>query len=315
MAGEKVLVIDDSEELRSLLAAILPFGGYETHGAGSGEEGLGLVPEVQPDVILIDLELPDTTGLKVLEELNQQGFTIPTIMMTGYGSEGSAARALQLGVRDYLIKPFTTEEVLSSIERALSESRLRREKEQQAILLSDYARRFKLISAVGRSMSQGLDLEQILQRIVDAALLATRAEAGLILLLGETREQLQVVATQGSSSPAEGSLLSTPGDERLRPVLEEGTPVRLHSEPDQRIEIQTGELVSAVCQVPLLSGGEVCGLLTTDRRDKEAAFGQLDAQTLAILASYAALVLERHRAGTGGSQQAKRRESRGGGQG
>jgi DNA-binding response OmpR family regulator len=295
MTGEKVLIIDDSEELRSLLEVILPFGGYEAYSVGSGAEGLDLVPKVQPDAILIDLELPDTTGLKVLEELNRLGFAIPTIMMTGYGSEGSAARALRLGVKDYLIKPFTTEEVLSSIERALSESRLRSEKDQQAALLNDYARRFKLITAVGRSMPQELDLPQIMQRIVDAAQLATRAEVGLLLVKDEETEAFKVLASQGSPVDTVQELSVENADERLAAVCKEGSTVRLHSTEGATIRLQNGDGVTAVCQVPVQAQNQVCGILTVDRRSKSSAFSQLDEQTLAILAHYASLALVQER--------------------
>jgi two-component system NtrC family sensor kinase len=313
MADEKVLVIDDSDELRSLLEAILPFGGYKTHGVGSGAQGLELVPELKPDVILIDLELPDTTGLKVLEELNRQGFTIPTIMMTGYGSEGSAARALRLGVRDYLIKPFTTEEVLSSIERALSESRLRRDKERQAILLSEYARRLKLISdkerqaillseyarrlklisAVGQSMIEDLHVDELLQRIVDAAHVAARADVALLLLSGDDAEQLRLVASHGVSSRDTDYCSVTVGDKRLRQAWLDGDAVRLHAPEDTVIEIQTGESLASVCQVPLFLQSKVCGLVSIGRRDGGKAFGLLDEQTLTILAHYASLAVQR----------------------
>jgi len=291
MPKEKVLIIDDSEELRSLLEAILPFGGYEAYGVGSGEEGLNLVPGLDPDLILIDLELPDMTGLRVLEELNKLGHNIPTIMMTGYGSEGSAARALRLGVRDYLIKPFTTDEVLSSIERALSESRLRREKEQQTLLLADYVRRFKLLSAAGQSMAQGPDGDQLLARLVEVALLATRAEVGLLLKWDEARAGLQVVVAQGNLGLEVAPTVVGPGDERLGPVLTEGVAVRLQAEADEPIEIQTGDQVRAVCQVPLNAQGRVCGLLAVDRRTRGLAFNQVDEQTLTILAGYAASML------------------------
>ena len=128
MAEERILIIDDSTELRSLLESILPYSGYHTLSASTGEEGLELATTLRPDVILVDLELPDTTGLKVIEELNRRGITIPTIMITGYGSEGTAARALRLGAQGYLVKPFTTEEVLSNVEKALVVRRLNREK-------------------------------------------------------------------------------------------------------------------------------------------------------------------------------------------
>ena len=291
MAGEKVLVIDDSDELRSLLASLLPYGGYDPYSAGSGQEGLELVPEIQPDLILIDLELPDTTGLKVLEELSRRGFTIPTIMMTGYGSEGSAARALRLGVRDYLIKPFTTEEVLSSIERALSESRLRREKDQQNALLADYGRRFKLFAAVAQSMGEDMDSSELLQRIVEAAVLVTRAEVGLLLAVDQEDGDLRAVNSRGLQDPTEGQAM-TDGDERLLPVLHQGAVVRLCADGEATIQIQTGAGVRAVCQAPLQIGGATLGVLSVDRRKQSTAFGPTDEQSLMVLAAYAARVME-----------------------
>ena len=291
MAGEKVLVIDDSDELRSLLASLLPYGGYDPYSAGSGQEGLELVPEIQPDLILIDLELPDTTGLKVLEELSRRGFTIPTIMMTGYGSEGSAARALRLGVRDYLIKPFTTEEVLSSIERALSESRLRREKDQQNALLADYGRRFKLFAAVAQSMGEDMDSSELLQRIVEAAVLVTRAEVGLLLAVDQEDGDLRAVNSRGLQDPTEGQT-TTAGDERLLPVLQQGTVVRLCGKGGATIEIQTGAGVQSVCQAPLQIGGATLGVLSVDRRKQSTAFCSVDEQSLMILAACAARVME-----------------------
>jgi two-component system NtrC family sensor kinase len=277
-----------------LLEAILPFGGYKTHGVGSGAQGLELVPEIEPDVILIDLELPDTTGLKVLEELNRQGFAIPTIMMTGYGSEGSAARALRLGVRDYLIKPFTTEEVLSSIERALSESRLRREKERQAVVLNEYARRLKLISAVGQSMLEGLDANKLLQRILEAAQVATRADTAIFFLSDENPERLRIAAMHGIPSSLEDHCLVSSGDSRLRQAWLDAATVRLHAPEGPLIEIQTGDTLTSVCQVPLQVQNKVCGLLTVGRQNDGKAFGLLDEQTLTILAQYASLAVERH---------------------
>lgn len=292
MAGEKVLVIDDSDELRSLLASLLPYGGYDPYGAGSGQEGLDLVLQIHPDLILIDLELPDTTGLKVLEELSRRGFTIPTIMMTGYGSEGSAARALRLGVRDYLIKPFTTEEVLSSIERALSESRLRREKDHQNSLLAEYGRRLKLFAAIGQSMGEDVAASELLRRIVEAAVLATRAEVGFLLALDHEREALRVVSSRGLKDPMEGQVMAA-GDERLLPVLQQGSVVRLCAEGDDTITIQTGARTRAVCQAPLQFRGRTLGVLGVDRRKQTAAFSSLDEQSLKILAAYAALEMDR----------------------
>lgn len=293
MAEEKVLIVDDSIELTHLLENILPYGGYQAISATTGEEGLRLVLELVPDLILVDLELPDITGLRFLEALNQQGLAIPTIMMTGYGSEGVAARALRLGASSYLIKPFTTEEVLSSVEKALIVSRLRREKAHLTSMVDAYSRHLRTISAIGRAMIDGLDQEQFFQRIVDAALFITRAERCLLSLADQNPNQLKLVAARGKAVPPGLLFLRQAGDARLQAALAEGTSVRLRAS-DPPIALQTGESVRAVLQVPLKTKERVIGLLSADRQSSEVPFGKHDEQMLVILADYAVMAVEQN---------------------
>lgn len=295
MARATALIIDDSSELRSLLESILPYSGYRTVSASTGEEGLNLALQLKPDVILVDLELPDTTGLQVLTELNQHQLSIPTIMITGYGSEGVAARALQLGALGYLIKPFTTEEVLASLERALTIKHLRREKEQLINLLDTYARHFQALSAISRIMIDGLDPDLFYQRIVQVGLYVTRAERCLLALSDQAGKQLQVVAAHGRPCQTEHPLPSSAGDARLQTILEKGISLRLHASPDSTIILQTGDAVRAVLQVPLKTQERVLGLLSVDRQDRDIPFGKHDEQMLAILADYVVIALDKHR--------------------
>jgi two-component system NtrC family sensor kinase len=291
MAGETVLIIDDSAELRSVLETVLPFGGYTVLCAATGEAGLALASEQRPDLVMVDLELPDTNGLRVLEELNAWGLTVPTIMMTGYGSEGVAARALRLGVRDYLIKPFTTDEVLASVERALSESRLEQEKERLITLVSGYARHLKLLGAIGRSVTSGLDQREVLQRITGAGLYITRAQTAFLLLQEDGSEEMRIVCAEGLTRPGSSTTAVQRGDKRLLPVLENGEAVRLVSAGAPTIQLQTGASVEAVLQVPLEGSSRRLGLLSVDRQETQMPFSEYDEQVLKILADYAVVAL------------------------
>jgi DNA-binding response OmpR family regulator len=291
MSEPTVLIIDDRTELRDLLESILPYSGYRTIGASTGQEGLDLLLELKPDVVLLDLELPDTSGLKVLEELNRQELDIPTIMITGYGSEGVAARALRLGAQSYLVKPFTTEEVLSSVDRALTVRHLRHEKAQLAALLEAYTRHFRTISAVGRALIDGLDPDQYFQRIVEAGLYVTRAESCLLSLLEPDRSQLRVIAARGRASLAGLSVPSQAGDHRLRRVLRDGASVRIDASPDVPIVLQTGDTVRAVLQVPLRARDCIIGLLSVDRQGTGVPFGKHDQLMLGLLADYAVIAM------------------------
>ena len=295
MAEERILIIDDSTELRSLLESILPYSGYQTLSASTGEEGIDLATKLRPDVILVDLELPDTSGLKVIEALNQRGLTIPTIMITGYGSEGTAARALRLGAEGYLVKPFTTEEVLSSVEKALVVRRLNREKDQLERALDTYARHFRTLSAIGSALIDGVALDQVYQRIVDAGAFVTRAERCSLALLDPGSEQLDVVATRGKSDPLSMTAGPQDGVAGLRPVLEQGTSVRLQAATGETIALQTGDLVKAVLQVPLKTRVRTIGLLSADRQDSSLPFDSHDEQMLGILANCIVIALEMQR--------------------
>lgn len=120
---QKVLIIEDRRENIVFIANnILKPMGYDVITARDGQTGLAKAQEETPDLIITDLKLPGLGGLEVLEQLNAQGINIPAIVMTFHGTEETAVRALRLGARDYLIKPFTFEEMQAAITRALTSS-------------------------------------------------------------------------------------------------------------------------------------------------------------------------------------------------
>lgn len=115
----KVLIIEDRRENIVFIANnILKPMGYEVITAMDGPTGLAKAQEEAPDLIISDLKLPGMGGLEVLEQLRQKGFNIPTIVMTFHGTEETAVKALRLGACDYLIKPFTLDEMQAALERA-----------------------------------------------------------------------------------------------------------------------------------------------------------------------------------------------------
>lgn len=92
--------------------------GFEVVTARDGQAGLERAEAEKPDLIITDLKLPKLGGLEVLAQLLEKGITIPTIVMTFHGTEETAKQALRLGAKDYLIKPFTIEEMHEALERA-----------------------------------------------------------------------------------------------------------------------------------------------------------------------------------------------------
>jgi len=292
MIAKTVLIIDDSDELRSLLENVLPLGGYQTISAATGRDGLHLAAEAKPDVILVDLDLPDMNGLKVLETLHRDKQLIPTVIITGYGSEGVAARALDLGAFGYLIKPCTTEEVLSSIEKALNRGQLLGEKEQLNSLIHDYRLHVSTLATLGQTLVLGVERGECLQRIAEAAVFVTRADRCLLSLAQEDGDHLGIEAIPGQATTGR-RFSPQAGDPPLRAVLERGVTARITAPPSSAILMQTGDSVQAVLQVPVKTRVGVIGFLSADRQKAGVPFSLHDEQMLSILATYAVLALDK----------------------
>ena len=119
-----LLIIDDSAVHRAQIARAVEQSPVfdDVIVAEDGVKGLKCLLNHPVDVVLCDLEMPGLNGMDVLRTLKNEGIPFAAIMMTAFGSEAIAAQALRIGVKDYIIKPFTTEEILASVERALTES-------------------------------------------------------------------------------------------------------------------------------------------------------------------------------------------------
>ena len=116
-----ILIIEDEASISAFISAILSANQYRTLSAGSGREGLALVASNAPDVILLDLGLPDLDGAEVLRNIRAQT-TTPVIIVSARGLERDKVAALDLGADDYIVKPFGTAELLARIRTALRHS-------------------------------------------------------------------------------------------------------------------------------------------------------------------------------------------------
>ena len=115
-----VLVIDDDDELRQICLDMLTARGYRTLGAASVGEGLRVFGEKRPAAVLLDLKLPDGTGLDVLRELQRRSPVTPVVVVSGYGSVTDAVEAMRLGAAEYIEKPVARERLYDVLDRALA---------------------------------------------------------------------------------------------------------------------------------------------------------------------------------------------------
>ncbi len=118
MNGARVLVVDDEVHILRLLRRTLETNGYTVEAAESGREALEAVGRSVPDVVLLDLMLPDIDGLEVCRQLRER-LEAPIIVLSARGEERTKVSALDLGADDYLTKPFGTAELLARLRVAL----------------------------------------------------------------------------------------------------------------------------------------------------------------------------------------------------
>lgn len=122
-----ILIVDDEETIRFSIKEFLEGQGYEVIVAETCEQAQEKINEFLPDLVLLDLRLPNMGGIEFLEKIKTKDPNALIIVMTGYGSVDSAVEAMKIGAYDYLEKPFKTEHLKLVIEKALSTQALRRE--------------------------------------------------------------------------------------------------------------------------------------------------------------------------------------------
>lgn len=119
---EKILIIDDEKSIRNFMRAALTANDYNVLCASSAAEGLAMIRSHHPELVILDLGLPDTDGMQVLKSVRMQNST-PIIVVSARSLESDKVAALDAGADDYLTKPFGTSELLARIRTALRHSR------------------------------------------------------------------------------------------------------------------------------------------------------------------------------------------------
>ena len=124
MAGERLLLVDDEDNLRSMLEAALRHLGFEVESAATGREALAAAVSDPPAVIVLDVMLPDLDGFEVCRRLRTEGSRTPVVFLTARDGTEDKVRGLTLGGDDYLVKPFSLEELVARVQAVLRRSGL-----------------------------------------------------------------------------------------------------------------------------------------------------------------------------------------------
>lgn len=181
-APNRVLVIDDEVDIRESLQTLLEMEGYAVELTGTAGDGARALSRNNYDVVLLDLMLPDRSGMELLHEIRQRDTETPIIMLTAYGSIEVAVNALKAGASDYFAKPWDNEKLLVEIRTLITKGRLEHENRQLKRALKE---RYSFPNIVGKS-------ERMLKVLDTVGLVAPSRTT--VLLTGETGTGKEVVA-------------------------------------------------------------------------------------------------------------------------
>lgn len=181
-APAKVLIVDDMEEVRWALSNIVRQEGLIPVFAASGAEALAQFISERPDIVLLDVGLPDMDGFEIMKRIKAQDKSTPVVMVTAHGKTGEAVRAIRADAFDYMAKPFLNQDIVLTMRRALDEKALK-VKKRQSFIGSVYAS--PLLESMGRSLA--------IQRIHAEVEQVAKTKLS-VLLSGESGTGKEVVA-------------------------------------------------------------------------------------------------------------------------
>ncbi|MDZ7640206.1 MAG: sigma-54 dependent transcriptional regulator [Bryobacterales bacterium] len=205
--NSRILVIDDEPDIREVLQVLLEGEGFRVETAPDGTNGLAKLAGQDFDLVLLDLMLPDISGMDVLRRIRREDTDVPVCMVTAYGSTSVAVEALKSGANDYFSKPFDNEKLILEIGRLIDGRRLEKENTQlRRALKQRYA--FPEIVGKNEGMLQVLDLVKQVATSRSTILITGETGTGKELIakaihMNSTRSEQMFIPVNSGSLPPE----------------------------------------------------------------------------------------------------------------
>lgn len=183
----RVLVVEDNTDLAFGLRNNLEIEGYDVEVAEDGRQGLDRIRRGTPDLVILDLMLPELDGFRVLRGARQEGYAMPILVLTARGEEADKVRGLKLGADDYMTKPFGLLELLARVEALLRRGGPRWHDEQS---LGRVVERFGQVevNSVARTVTRGGELVELAPKEFDLLLALIRHRGAVVSRLDLMRE-------------------------------------------------------------------------------------------------------------------------------
>ena len=282
-----LLIVDDDPAVRQACRCLLSSQGYRTLEAPDGNTALQLIRMHAVDLCLIDLTLPDCHGLDLLERLRDAQPHTLAIVLTGDPGRAPLLRALQLGVKNYVQKPFEIDQVVQCIDQTLEEERQTRNRIRDTVMgpLFELSERF---------VADG-DLTATFRHVVETAARQTQADVVSLMVLDEASHTLSIEAAVGLPPEFVHGVRIPLGQGIAGRVAAMKEPLILipgvSDHETVRALLFRRELTAALC-VPLLRKERVVGVLNVGKCRPLASFSQGDIEMVLVLCRQAAVLID-----------------------
>lgn len=285
MPREKILVVDDEANIRLLCNEILARHDYLPTCVDSPSMALRAVEEESFDLLMTDISMPEMDGLQLLQSIREFQEDLPAIVITGHGRLDQAIHSLHLGAQAFIVKPFTQQELLQTIQETLEKNRLTKENLRLKLLMPLF------------EISQNLLLEvnpsALFEQIVNVAFKETKSDQAVLILKDDTSGALEIKAAFPPLNLHNDGIELF---ERVGRKTIEAMEAVIHVDGGA-LDPECSELLkkrefSSLVSIPLSYQGKVPAVLSLFKRTDNIPYNQSDIELISILSGQAVIAIE-----------------------
>ncbi len=287
MAGEKILVVDDEDMIRDLCYHILSAEGYQVSMVSNGTAALEELGRTPVDLLITDIKMPGIDGLELFERVKGRNLDLVTIFITGHGTLDTAIESLMRGVDGFVLKPFTQEELLGAVARAINSSRLKKENIRLKALIP--------LFEISKLLVTEIDLAHLFKIITEVLVQEFAVDRVSLMLMDDASGTLLIRASHGLPPDIALKARRGQGEGVAGLVLKHRKPLIISAgkHPDQEVmnAINREDMPASSMSVPLIGKNKMFGVLNVSKFSGPP-FTTSDLQVVLILSSQVVTAME-----------------------
>ncbi len=293
---ETILVIDDELFMRRLCDDMLSLRGFRVLTAENAKEGMAKLEQGGIDVVLLDIMMPELSGLEFLPIIKKTDPDVFVIIITAYATLENAIEALKKGAYDYIRKPFRPHELYHSVDKAISRRRIELENKRLIQDLQVKVKELATLNRVGQYIHSLVEIDRLLEKIVLSIAAVMGVEIVSIMLIEKETQEMVIRAATGLPEEVVRMTRQKVGQGIAGWVAEKGEPLLIHDiEKDSRFAKLASDgkyKTKSLLSVPLLTKSGVIGVLNVNCKATGETFNEHDLELLTTFSSQAAAAIE-----------------------